>query len=563
MRTQLEEVRGGKSTVLLGLMRGGWDGLLARFRVDDLKDICRKAGLQVTGTKTLLIQRIKHGLRDDPSSRISKAVRDVHERIEARLIERIERRQLERMMRRNGALIPLSQNEVVTSSCNRCNHHRNVNNHQGGNIPIFAERNFDGPGPVSRSDESDESLLLRGEKDPFLKILSQVGSIFRIVGGSYSVEVATSSAVIFDAEQIANMRKDATILALRSFKLKPSTGEGLKREERGHLWPLDTKVLVNGRKCEIKQRKILWQGTERKIRGSCNIADISKFCYEGVNLLRVSCLDIDSYGFVVQIVKKYSIEDVMEDIKKQSDSGDGLQRAIDSFRKGNCGSVEDDDDSAVSATSMRLSLKCPLGLSTIDVPARGAKCTHLQCFDLETFLRYCANGRESTWRCAVCYTPTDPHEIVVDQFMKNIIEVKKKIGSEGDGIDEVDIFDDGRWEPVRMQSQRLPTQSRKRKRSQLLQGSVVSQQGPLNGAATPAPPSIFTTIPQLNRPGPVPENEVVDLSLDTDSPSLTPNPAAPIPTLNESGNQMGLGVENIDVNMEEDLLQALRLFQNG
>ncbi len=565
-------------------MHAGWDGLLARFRVDDLKDICRKAGLQVTGTKSLLIQRIKRGLRADSSRRVSKAVKDTHERIEARLTQRVERRQVNRMLKRNDIpTFSIRQNQLMASSCN---HHLNMNRHQR-NVAISAGD----PVPVVTSDETDESILHRGEKDPFVTILSQVGNIFRLVGGGYNCEVAASSAIILDATQIENVRKDTTVLALRSFKLKPSTGEGLKWEERGHLWPLDTKVYVNGRKIEIKQRKILWQGTERKIRGSCSLADISKFCLEGVNLLRISCLDIESYGFVVQIVKKCSVEEIMENIKKQPDSGNGLQRAIDSFKKGNdcSGSVEgSDDDYAVSATSMRLSLKCPLGLTTINVPARGAKCIHLQCFDLEVFLRYSSIGSESTWRCAVCHKPADPHEVVVDQFMMNIVdEVKKKIGSEGEGIDEVDIFDDGHWEPVQTQLQKNPTQSRKRKRSQLLHSSVILQQ-PLNCAAAsvaaanaPAFPSTFTTIPQLNDPGSVPANEVVDLSLDADSPIVTSNPAPiceisnppilppndeplpSLPLLDEPNSMSFGGMENIDVNMEEDLLQALRFFQNG
>ncbi len=411
-------------------------------------------------------------------------------------MQRVERRQWERTTRRNSAPISSSrQNDLVTSSRN---HHFNVNQHQG-TVEYSVGHNFSDSGPITMSDETDESVLHRGEKDPFLTVLSQVGNVFRLLGGGYNVEVAASSAVILDVAQMENIKKDAMMLVLRSFKLKPNTGEGLKWEERGHLWPLDTKVLVNGRKCEIKQRKILWQGTHRKIRGSCGIADISKLCFEGVNLLRISCLDIDSYGFVVQFVKKQSVEDVMEDINKRSDSGDGLQRAIDSFKKGNGG----DGESAVSATSMSLSLKCPLGLTTINVPSQGVKCTHLQCFDLEIFLRYCANGSESTWRCAVCHKPMDPHEVVIDQFMKNIVdEVKKKVGSDGEPIDEVHIFDDGRWELARMKSQKHCSKSRKRKLSQLLQSSFVSQQQ-LNTAAAaatttttaPASTTIFPIIP--------------------------------------------------------------------
>jgi MIZ/SP-RING zinc finger len=45
------------------------------------------------------------------------------------------------------------------------------------------------------------------------------------------------------------------------------------------------------------------------------------------------------------------------------------------------------------ATCTRLSLRCPLGLVPITVPARGRHCSHLQCFDLTTFLSFNEKNR--------------------------------------------------------------------------------------------------------------------------------------------------------------------------
>jgi MIZ/SP-RING zinc finger len=51
------------------------------------------------------------------------------------------------------------------------------------------------------------------------------------------------------------------------------------------------------------------------------------------------------------------------------------------------------DADELLATSTRLSLRCPLGLVPITVPGRGARCTHLQCFDLTTFLSFNEKNR--------------------------------------------------------------------------------------------------------------------------------------------------------------------------
>lgn len=66
--------------------------------------------------------------------------------------------------------------------------------------------------------------------------------------------------------------------------------------------------------------------------------------------------------------------------------------------------LENDDDGAIEIESHEITLKCPLSLKRISVPAKGADCNHVQCFDLETwriFAERAANTNRER-RCPIC-----------------------------------------------------------------------------------------------------------------------------------------------------------------
>ena len=69
----------------------------------------------------------------------------------------------------------------------------------------------------------------------------------------------------------------------------------------------------------------------------------------------------------------------------------------------------------------RLSVRCPVGLKAIRVPVRGARCTHLQCFDLTTFLEMNQHYSSGRWRCPVCSTVTLPGALRVDRYFTQVI----------------------------------------------------------------------------------------------------------------------------------------------
>lgn len=170
-------------------------------------------------------------------------------------------------------------------------------------------------------------------------------------------------------------------MVLRPFKLKKGF---LKRDEMWHLWPLETVIRVNDVVCPIKQRKILFQGRQKKAKGGCDPADILSLCREGANTIVVQCTDPDDYAFLVQLAENVHLQTIANEVPETSLEAASL-RVNKSFG----------DTDEVAATSTRLSLKCPLGLIPIHIPARGVGCRHLQCFDLMTYLSY-----NKTVRCA-------------------------------------------------------------------------------------------------------------------------------------------------------------------
>lgn len=74
--------------------------------------------------------------------------------------------------------------------------------------------------------------------------------------------------------------------------------------------------------------------------------------------------------------------------------------------------LNEDADSEIATTSLRVSLMCPLGKMKMVTPCRAITCQHLQCFDASLFLQM--NERKPTWNCPVCDKPASYDSLVID-----------------------------------------------------------------------------------------------------------------------------------------------------
>jgi E3 SUMO-protein ligase PIAS1 len=76
------------------------------------------------------------------------------------------------------------------------------------------------------------------------------------------------------------------------------------------------------------------------------------------------------------------------------------------------GKAGDDEDDLV-ATSLVLSLRCPLSWMRFRVPCRAMACAHNQCFDAASYLMLQQQG--PLWLCPVCQKPAPFDQLAVDE----------------------------------------------------------------------------------------------------------------------------------------------------
>ncbi|CAI2316778.1 unnamed protein product [Caenorhabditis sp. 36 PRJEB53466] len=100
------------------------------------------------------------------------------------------------------------------------------------------------------------------------------------------------------------------------------------------------------------------------------------------------------------------------------------------------GSGEDD----IAMDHLQISLLDPLVRTRMVTPSRCADCTHLQCFDLKSYLMM--NEKKATWQCPVCsnYCPYD-RLIIEDYFLDMLHKVDKD-------TTEVELKADGTYDVI-------------------------------------------------------------------------------------------------------------------
>ncbi|KAL0741628.1 hypothetical protein Bca4012_083141 [Brassica carinata] len=84
------------------------------------------------------------------------------------------------------------------------------------------------------------------------------------------------------------------------------------------------------------------------------------------------------------------------------------------------GAVESSPDSDIIEGPSRVSLRCPISHSRIELPVKGQLCKHLQCFDFWNYVNI--NMIKPSWRCPHCSQPVSYPEIRLDQNMAKILK---------------------------------------------------------------------------------------------------------------------------------------------
>ncbi|XP_018330903.1 E3 SUMO-protein ligase PIAS2 [Agrilus planipennis] len=139
------------------------------------------------------------------------------------------------------------------------------------------------------------------------------------------------------------------------------------------------------------------------------------------------------YAITVALVHKRNSSDLLQRLKsrgvKHSDHTRGLIKE----------KLNEDANSEIATTCLRVSLMCPLGKMRMTTPCRSITCQHLQCFDASLFLQM--NERKPTWNCPVCDKPALYDNLVIDGYFQDVL-VSSLLSSE---TKEIQLNRDGSW----------------------------------------------------------------------------------------------------------------------
>ncbi|CAH0475345.1 unnamed protein product [Peronospora belbahrii] len=271
--------------------------------------------------------------------------------------------------------------------------------------------------------------------------------------------------------QPGSMTPGSLELQLRCFAVKDDLGAG-------HCWPTSTQLSVNGFGVPITQRAPPGHANPSKVLRELP-ASIFQYSRIGRNVVDIRSIENPSlFGFMVQIVKVCNINDIVNEVKEASKHltyDTAKQEVVKSFGS------EDEDD--VVATVTMLSVRCPLGLCVINLPARGLHCKHLQCFDLKTFLLFSKKARSKAWRCTVCHQFIKAADLRIDPYLKKLLaEVEGE-----DELEEVEIFPDGSWKR-RLEAELMSEPPVKKVKAEQVEVSTLpTDSTPIFGGAHAAP----------------------------------------------------------------------------
>ncbi|ROV90595.1 hypothetical protein VSDG_07417 [Cytospora chrysosperma] len=124
------------------------------------------------------------------------------------------------------------------------------------------------------------------------------------------------------------------------------------------------------------------------------------------------------------------------------------------------------DRTGTTTSELSIDLTDPFSASIFAVPARGVTCTHMECFDLETWLntrptkqaircghqkvctcpKYAEPSDPDKWKCPICFADARPRSLRIDRFL---LDVRRRL-EELNKLDTKSILVsiDGTWRPV-------------------------------------------------------------------------------------------------------------------
>ncbi|XP_057454400.1 E3 SUMO-protein ligase SIZ1-like isoform X2 [Lotus japonicus] len=206
-------------------------------------------------------------------------------------------------------------------------------------------------------------------------------------------------------------------------------------------WPQYSDLQVNG----VPVRAINRPGSQ--LLGANGRDDgpiITPYTKDGINKISLTGCDSRIFCLGVRIIKKRSLQQVLNIIPKESDGErfeDALARVCGRAGGGNATDDGDSDsDLEVVSDTFSINLRCPMSGLRMKIAGRFKPCIHMGCFDLEVFVEL--NQRSRKWQCPICLKNYALENIIIDPYFNRITTMMKNCGDE---FTEVEVKPDGYW----------------------------------------------------------------------------------------------------------------------
>ncbi|KAJ5103335.1 hypothetical protein N7532_003864 [Penicillium argentinense] len=241
---------------------------------------------------------------------------------------------------------------------------------------------------------------------------------------------------------IISIQPGCKVFRLRAISLKNSQKDNLYGmwPTANTCWPSVFYIFVNGK--ELFVRRKAHNGKDLPL-------DITRFLKEGKNELVVhfllgpgECKD-SRYVFGVESMA-FSMSDQVR-LQAKTLPASATYRKI----RQRLNLLTDDDDLAVVSDFLTVSLVDPFMATIFDTPARSTSCNHLECFDIDTFIRTrkCRSGStplNDDWRCPICKADARPQNLVIDEYFVNV-RAELQSSNRLSGAETIKIQADGSW----------------------------------------------------------------------------------------------------------------------
>ncbi len=266
-----------------------------------------------------------------------------------------------------------------------------------------------------------------------------------------------------DASPFSQFSNGSLLIRLRCCYLKKATTPILDTDwvPVDTTWPEHIFIEVNGNPVGIRRKAHYSKDLPIDISSSVVSGDNSVNVYIPLGnnvhpyrhpVIAVELLEILSHSAVMHMVEKMTVP--------SDETRDMIKRRL----AGPSADDDDDDELAMVDTDLSIDLADPFTFSIFKIPVRGKACTHLECFDLETWLNTrlsrktvcqcgvgdgCKSCREPSfpdkWKCPLCDGDARPYSLRIDGFLA---EVREKLHQDGQlRTKSILVSADGSWRP--------------------------------------------------------------------------------------------------------------------